>query len=77
MVDTHEGRLALGMLNVTRNLGWAVSPVFAGLAMKTLSYSTPLLIGPAIKIFYDGLMYGAFRKIRPREHTEELKPLVE
>ncbi len=65
IVQPKERTFALGMVTVTRNFGWAVSPMVAGDVMNTVSFSTPFFIGPSIKIIYDLLMYTTFRKIHP------------
>ncbi|MBI3016683.1 MAG: MFS transporter, partial [Deltaproteobacteria bacterium] len=63
IVEPHERTFAIGILNVTRTLGWGLSPALAGQAMKGLSLSAPFFIGSSIKIFYDLTLYKNFRNI--------------
>jgi fructose-specific phosphotransferase system IIC component len=46
-----------------------VAPSFAGALMQGVSLGVPLMIGSGMKIAYDLLLYGAFRKVRPPEET--------
>jgi hypothetical protein len=47
--------------------GWALAPAVAGVAMQHLAMTTPFVIGPALKVAYDVLLYRAFRHLRPPE----------
>ena len=67
MVAPKERTLAAGVTNLTRLVAWVVGPGLAGLAMKSLSLSVPLLIGGGMKILYDLSLYFSFRHIRPPE----------
>jgi len=67
IVKEEERTQAAGFTNLTRSVAWAVAPMIAGSLMRTLSLSAPLVIGPGLKIAYDGLLYRAFRKIKPPE----------
>jgi len=44
-----------------------VAPMFAGTAMQTLKLGAPILAAATLKIVYDGLLYVAFRKVKPPE----------
>jgi hypothetical protein len=46
-----------------------VAPAFAGLFMNRASAAAPFLIGAAMKIAYDLLLYAAFRRLRPPEEA--------
>lgn len=70
VVKPTERTFASGVTNVTRNVAWAVGPSFAGLVMQYIALAGPLVIGGALKIVYDLLLYRAFRHVRPPE--EEL-----
>lgn len=70
MVRPEERTLASSVTHLVRLGGWAVAPAFAGLLMQTLSLGMPLVVGAAMKIGYDGLLWGAFRKIRPPEEAK-------
>jgi hypothetical protein len=43
----------------------------AGIVMQHVALAGPLLIGGALKIGYDLLLYGAFRRVKPPE--EEIR----
>jgi MFS family permease len=66
IVAPGERTVASGVTNVSRNVGWAVGPSIAGLLMQQ-TLAAPLVIGGALKISYDVLLYAAFRNIRPPE----------
>jgi predicted MFS family arabinose efflux permease len=67
IVGPEERTVAAGAANVVRLASWAVAPLAAGWAMSHLSLAAPLVIGAAIKIAYDVLLYLAFRRVRPPE----------
>lgn len=67
VVRPTERALASGVTNVTRNVAWAVGPSFAGVVMQHVALAGPLVIGGALKIVYDLLLYRAFRNVRPPE----------
>ena len=67
IVRPEERTLASGVTSVTRNLGWAAGPSLAGVLMQHVAMSAPLYVGSALKIAYDLILYGSFRKIRPPE----------
>ncbi|MFN8059552.1 MAG: hypothetical protein U0Q12_10335 [Vicinamibacterales bacterium] len=48
-------------------MAWAVGPSFAGIVMQHVALAGPLVIGGALKIAYDLLLYRAFRNVRPPE----------
>lgn len=65
VVKPAERTFASGVTNVTRNVAWAVGPSIAGLVMQNVALAGPLVIGGALKVVYDLLLYQAFRHIRP------------
>jgi MFS family permease len=67
VVKPTQRTLASGVTNVTRNVAWAVGPSFAGVVMQHIALAGPLVIGGALKIGYDLLLYSAFRHVRPPE----------
>ncbi len=67
VVKPSERTFASGVTNVTRNVAWAVGPSFAGVVMQYVALAGPLVIGGALKIAYDLLLYRAFRHVRPPE----------
>lgn len=70
MVRPEERTFAASVTHLVRLGGWAVAPAFAGLLMQTLSLGTPLIVGAAMKIGYDGLLWASFRRIRPSEEVD-------
>jgi MFS family permease len=70
VVQPHERTLASGVTNVTRNVGWAIGPSLAGLAMRHLSLAAPLFIGSVLKIGYDVMLYASFRRVKPPEEEQ-------
>lgn len=58
-----ERTLAMGVTNLTRNVGWALGPSAAGVAMATFGLGAPLVIGAGLKIAYDLLLFAAYRKV--------------
>jgi MFS family permease len=71
VVRPEERLTASGITSLVRLGGWAVAPVVAGALMQSASLGLPLVIGAAIKIAYDALLYFAFRARKP---PEELVP---
>jgi hypothetical protein len=56
-----------GITTFTRNVAYAVAPALAGAAMSGLALSAPLFAGGGIKVAYDLLLYGSFRRVKPPE----------
>ncbi len=71
VVRPEERTFASGISGLVRLGGWAIAPGFAGLFMQGVSLGTPLIIGPALKIAYDLLLYRAFRGLRPPEEIAQ------
>jgi MFS family permease len=69
VVRPEERTVASGATHLVRMAAWAVAPAFAGLFMTSASSAAPFLIGAAMKISYDVLLYAAFRRLRPPEET--------
>jgi MFS family permease len=67
VVRPEERTVASGVTSLVRMAGWAVGPAFAGLFMQGLAMSAPLVVGSALKIGYDVLLYRAFSKVKPPE----------
>jgi MFS family permease len=70
LVRPEERTIASGITNLVRMAAWAVAPLFAGVLMHRSSLMMPLVIGAIMKLGYDGLLYLAFRKVRPPEEAE-------
>jgi MFS family permease len=74
VVKPGERTFASGVTNVTRNVAWAVGPSIAGVVMQHVAVAGPLLIGGALKIAYDLLLYRSFRHVRPPEEETAARP---
>jgi MFS family permease len=69
MVRPEERTFASGVTHLVRLGGWAVGPAFAGLIMQVVALGSPLVVGAAMKIAYDGLLWASFRRLRPPEEA--------
>jgi predicted MFS family arabinose efflux permease len=67
VVRPEERTFASGATNLARNLSWAVSSSVAGLLMQQVAFAAPLFLGGGLKIFYDLLLWRAFRHVAPPE----------
>jgi predicted MFS family arabinose efflux permease len=67
-VTRPEERVAAsGITNLVRLGTWALGPSLAGWMMQGLALATPLVVGAALKMAYDLLLFAAFRRHRPPE----------
>jgi MFS family permease len=69
VVRPEERTFASGITHLVRMAGWAVAPAVAGLLMTGTSLAAPLVMGAALKILYDIVLWRAFRRLRPPEET--------
>ena len=69
VVAPEERTLASGITNLVRLATWAVAPTLAGALMGDHHLFAPLVIGAAIKIAYDLLLWRAFHHIHPSEEA--------
>jgi len=67
VVKPEEATVASGVTSLVRLASWAVGPSLAGFFMQSASLMTPLVVGAAMKITYDLLLWRAFRRVRPPE----------
>jgi MFS family permease len=74
VVRPEERTFASGVTHLVRMGAWAVAPSFAGLLMQWTSMALPLFIGAGMKITYDVLLYGAFKRVRPPEESRAPAP---
>ncbi len=70
VVEPEERMRASGITHLVRLAGWAIAPAFAGLFMSGVGLAVPLVIGAAVKIAYDCLLYLSFRRLPPPEERE-------
>lgn len=73
VVRPEERTFAAGVTNVTRNVGTALGPSFAGTAMQSVNLTFPLVLGSGLKIIYDLLLFQSFRHLKPPE--ERVQPI--
>ena len=69
VVRPEERMVASGVTHLVRLGAWALAPALAGILMGRVALMTPLVIGAAMKIAYDVLLYVSFRSVRPPEET--------
>jgi MFS family permease len=69
VVGPEERTFASGITTLTRNIAYAVAPVLAGAAMRSVALASPLFLGGGIKIAYDILLYVSFRRTKPPEEA--------
>ncbi len=67
IVDEQDRTAAAGLTSATRTVASSISPSLAGYALSNLWLGTPLLAAGSLKLAYDLLIYGNFRKVRPPE----------
>jgi MFS family permease len=73
VVRSEERTFASGVTGLVRLAGWALAPGLAGFFMEGVSLGTPLIVGPALKVLYDILLYRAFGAVKPPEEMESPK----
>ena len=67
VVSPAERPAAAGITAVPRSLAAAVSPAVAGYLLTLSPFGWPLVICGALKIVYDLMLLGMFRKVKPPE----------
>jgi MFS family permease len=67
VVEPSERTVVSGITTLVRLAAWAIAPGFAGLVMTGNTMFLPLVIGAAMKIGYDILLWRAFRGTKPPE----------
>ena len=70
VVKPEERTFASGVTSLVRLAGWAVGPFAAGALMQGVALATPLIVGGAMKIGYDVLLYFSFRGVKPPEERQ-------
>ena len=66
LVAPKERTFASGATNLVRTTAWAVSSSVSGFLMS-LTFSAPLILGGALKVIYDILLYRSFIRVLPPE----------
>ena len=67
VVKPEERTFASGVTSLVRLAGWAAGPFAAGALMQGVALTMPLIIGAALKIAYDLMLYRSFRDLKPPE----------
>jgi MFS family permease len=74
IVEPDERTAAAGVTGIARSLGVAASPLIAApLLVGSAFTGAPFVIGGALKIVYDLLLYRSFRTLRPPEERSEVR----
>jgi MFS family permease len=68
VVEDHEREAAATTTTLWRTVSQAVSPTLTGWIMASVSLAAPFVIGGALKILYDLLLYTTFKEVKPRDH---------
>jgi MFS family permease len=71
VVRPEERTRASGITAIVRLGAWAAAPTLAGFLMQGFSLMTPLVVGAAMKITYDILLWRSFRNLKPPEERGE------
>jgi MFS family permease len=66
VVEDHEREAAATTTTLWRTVTQAISPAVTGWVMATISLSAPFVLGGALKILYDLLLYATFKDVKPR-----------
>ncbi len=68
VVAPDERSAASGVTTIARSVGASVSPTLAGMLLASPSLlSVPFFVAGGLKIIYDLLIFGLFRKVKPPE----------
>lgn len=70
VVKEDERTVSAGFTNTSRNVTQAISPSLTGILINSPSLAAPFVIGGALKVFYDVLLFLNFRNIKPPEEKE-------
>ena len=66
VVEDREREAAATVTNATRTVAQSISPALTGFVMQAVHVSAPFVLGGALKIVYDLLLYAAVRGVKPR-----------
>jgi MFS family permease len=72
VVADHEREAAATTTTLWRTTAQAISPFVTGWVMQSIAVSAPFVLGGALKILYDLLLYWSFKDLKPPipgEHT--------
>jgi len=69
IVDESDRTAAAGLTSSTRTVSSSISPSIAGYAIQSVWIGAPLVAAGLLKLSYDLMIYGTFRKIKPPEES--------
>ena len=69
IVEPAERPAAASITSVPRSLASAISPFLSGYLLGISTFGWPLLIAGSVKVVYDLLLLGMFKKVRPPEEV--------
>jgi MFS family permease len=67
VVADHEREAAASLTNLSRTVAQAITPALTGWVMQTIALSSPFVLGGALKIVYDVLIWLTFRHVKLRD----------
>jgi MFS family permease len=67
VVPDHEREAAATTTTLWRTVAQAASPLATGWVMQTVALSAPFVVGGALKILYDLLLWTTFKNLKPHE----------
>ncbi len=67
VVFDHERETAATTTTLWRTVTQALSPTLTGWIMSSVALAAPFVIGGALKILYDLLLYATFKEIKPKD----------
>jgi MFS family permease len=70
IVEDSEREAAASLTNLARTVAQAITPALSGWVMQAVALSAPFVLGGALKIAYDLLMFAAFRAVPLRAESE-------
>ncbi len=62
---------AAGLTNLGRTLAQAVAPLFGGYVAAATALGAPIIIGSAVKLGYNALLYAMFRTVQTPDEVDE------
>ena len=62
---------AAGLTNLGRTLAQAIAPLFGGYVAAATALGAPILIGSAVKLGYNALLYAMFSTVQTPDETDE------
>jgi hypothetical protein len=73
VVQPRERIFAAGVTNLSRNIFWAMASGLSGVLMQSLTFSAPLIVGGALKVGYDVLLYRKFGRSNRQRNCLSLR----